>query len=162
MGMNRKSLLLVLDVAQSLQTTFAQRANSLLGLRLKESIIAKLAGSAGLVRVWERLTFTASLVAKTRTSMTSCFTSITLPTICGASRVRVTLQKKSMHWKPPGIPNETTLSSVKTCPAKQRRSDRRAEHFATVKAFFLWTRQICGNMLSFARPKDPDPVVLSS
>lgn len=160
MGMNRKSLLLVLDVAQSLQTTFAQRANSLLGLRLKESIIAKLAGSAGLVRVWERLTFTASLVAKTRTSMTSCFTSITLPTICGASRVRVTLQKKSMHWKAPGILNETTLSSVN--PAKQRRSDRRAEHFATVKAFFLWTRQICGNMLSFARPKDPDPVVLSS
>lgn len=160
MEMNRKSLLLVLDVAQSLQTTFAQRANSSLGLRLKESIIAKLAGSAGLVRVWERLTFTASLVAKTRTSMTSCFTSITLPTICGASRGRVTLQKKSMHWKPPGIPNETTLSSVN--PAKQRRSDRRAEHFATVKAFFLWTRQICGNMLSFARPKDPDPVVLSS
>ena len=160
MGMNRKSLLLVLDVAQSLQTTFAQRANSLLGLRLKESIIAKLAGSAGLARVWERLTFTASLVAKTRTSMTSCFTSITLPTICGASRVRVTLQKKSMHWKAPGILNETTLSSVN--PAKQRRSDRRAEHFATVKAFFLWTRQICGNMLSFARPKDPDPVVLSS
>ena len=160
MGMNRKSLLLVLDVAQSLQTTFAQRANSLLGLRLKESIIAKLAGSAGLAKVWERLTFTASLVAKTRTSMTSCFTSITLPTICGASRVRVTLQKKSMHWKAPGILNETTLSSVN--PAKQRRSDRRAEHFATVKAFFLWTRQICGNMLSFARPKDPDPVVLSS
>ena len=160
MGMNRKSLLLVLDVAQSLQTTFAQRANSLLGLRLKESIIAKLAGSAGLARVWERLTFTASLVAKTRTSMTSCFTSITLPTICGASRVRVALQKKSMHWKAPGIPNETTLSSVN--PAKQRRSDRRAEHFATVKAIFLWTRQICGNMLSFARPKDPDPVVLSS
>lgn len=160
MGMNRKSLLPVLDVAQSLQTTFAQRANSLLGLRLKESIIAKLAGSAGLAKVWERLTFTASLVAKTRTSMTSCFTSITLPTICGASRVRVTLQKKSMHWKAPGILNETTLSSVN--PAKQRRSDRRAEHFATVKAFFLWTRQICGNMLSFARPKDPDPVVLSS
>ena len=160
MGMNRKSLLPVLDVAQSLQTTFAQRANSLLGLRLKESIIAKLAGSAGLARVWERLTFTASLVAKTRTSMTSCFTSITLPTICGASRVRVTLHKKSMHWKAPGILNETTLSSVN--PAKQRRSDRRAEHFATVKAFFLWTRQICGNMLSFARPKDPDPVVLSS
>jgi hypothetical protein len=65
-----------------------------------------------------------------------------------------------MHWKAPGILNETTLSSVN--PAKQRRSDRRAEHFATVKAFFLWTRQICGNMLSFARPKDPDPVVLSS
>ena len=108
MGMNRKSLLPVLDVAQSLQTTFAQRANSLLGLRLKESIIAKLAGSAGLAKVWERLTFTASLVAKTRTSMTSCFTSITLPTICGASRVRVTLQKKSMHWKAPGIPNETS------------------------------------------------------